>query len=305
MTQWKIFLIIGALACGFFISGGSVQAGCCKKIIINSAGDWDVQAVDISETDCNKSCDPTTWVKGRCFYRANATVSGDTCSPEAGCCMVNISSGGQWKKFSFLANNDTECLAYRIIDSAKNNKYYAGWVVKGDECVSSLTSTNDMGCCKQECIDPNTGVVTKSFNLWVTKKKCNELNITCPTKFYPEIKGVYEKCEKPLINNQALPPVTPKVKSAVVLKAVKLTNPLSTGSLTGVIRNIINSFLSILGAIALAMFVYGGFTWLTAAGNDKRIEAGRGTLLWAAIGLILIFLSYILVGFVLQAIGVV
>jgi hypothetical protein len=84
-----------------------------------------------------------------------------------------------------------------------------------------------------------------------------------------------------------------------------LTNPLNANHIPDVIGNVILKFLTILAGIALLMFVYGGFLWLTAAGNDKNIQAGRDTLTWATIGLFIIFLAYILVGFVLQAIGVV
>jgi len=67
---------------------------------------------------------------------------------------------------------------------------------------------------------------------------------------------------------------------------------------------IISKLLSILGAIALLVFIYGGFRWLTAAGNDKNIAAGKETLVWATIGIIVIFLAYIMVGFILQSLGV-
>jgi len=84
----------------------------------------------------------------------------------------------------------------------------------------------------------------------------------------------------------------------------KLINPLNANGIPAVIKNVISKFLTIVGAIALLMFVYGGFRWLTSAGNEKSIEAGRDILLWATVGLLLTFLSYILVGFVLQAFGV-
>jgi uncharacterized membrane protein YjfL (UPF0719 family) len=53
----------------------------------------------------------------------------------------------------------------------------------------------------------------------------------------------------------------------------------------------------------LALFVYGGFTWMTAAGNTKRVDQGRQILTWATIGLIVIFLSYAILSFVMQAIS--
>ena len=61
----------------------------------------------------------------------------------------------------------------------------------------------------------------------------------------------------------------------------------------------INGILGIVGSLALVMFVYGGILWMTAAGNDQRVTKGKETLLWAVIGLILIFSSYAIINFVL------
>ena len=84
---------------------------------------------------------------------------------------------------------------------------------------------------------------------------------------------------------------------------VCLNNPL-TGDTSSVspqtlIGRIINAVLGIVGSLALAMFIYGGFTWMTAAGSPEKIEKGKEILIWATIGLIVIFTSYALVNFIL------
>ena len=74
-----------------------------------------------------------------------------------------------------------------------------------------------------------------------------------------------------------------------------LTNPL--GSITSpqaLIGRIINSVLGVVGSIALLMFVYGGLTWMTSAGSQEKVKKGRDTLLWAAIGLVVVFSAYAL-----------
>ncbi len=92
---------------------------------------------------------------------------------------------------------------------------------------------------------------------------------------------------------------------------VKLENPLGgTGTIgevtspTKLIGNIIKTILTIVGALALAMFVYGGFTWLTSSGSPEKVKKGKDILIWAVIGLIVIFTSYTAVDFVLTALGV-
>lgn len=56
--------------------------------------------------------------------------------------------------------------------------------------------------------------------------------------------------------------------------------------------NIIKSGLGILAVVALALIIYAGFTILTSAGNEDKIKTGRQILLWAIIGLIIIFSSF-------------
>ena len=85
---------------------------------------------------------------------------------------------------------------------------------------------------------------------------------------------------------------------------VKLDNPLgSTTDIPSLIGKIITAILGIVGSLALVMFIYGGIMWMTASGNEQKVTKGRETLLWAALGLVVIFSSYALTRFIIQAIG--
>ncbi|MFA5129203.1 MAG: pilin [Patescibacteria group bacterium] len=83
----------------------------------------------------------------------------------------------------------------------------------------------------------------------------------------------------------------------------KIKSPI--GEVTGpeLIGRIIKTILGVVGALALAMFVFGGFTWLTSGGSPDKIKKGKDILMWAVIGLIIIFTSYTLVDFILTAFG--
>ena len=83
-----------------------------------------------------------------------------------------------------------------------------------------------------------------------------------------------------------------------------LPNPLGNDnpSIQILIGKIINAVLGIVGSLALIMFIYGGFTWMLAAGNQQAVQKGKDILTWATVGLIVIFASYALVNFVLTAV---
>jgi len=43
----------------------------------------------------------------------------------------------------------------------------------------------------------------------------------------------------------------------------------------------------------------GGLVWMTAAGSNEKVQKGKDILIWATIGLVIIFISYALTRFVL------
>lgn len=76
-----------------------------------------------------------------------------------------------------------------------------------------------------------------------------------------------------------------------------LENPLEseTTDAPTIIGIVIKAALGVIGAITLLMFVVGASEWLTSAGNPEKVSAGAKTMLWAAIGALLVFASYITV----------
>ena len=78
-----------------------------------------------------------------------------------------------------------------------------------------------------------------------------------------------------------------------------LTGTTDSENINVLIGKVINAVLGIVGSLALVMFIYGGLTWMTAAGNKEKIQKGKDILIWATIGLIIIFSAYAIVHFIL------
>lgn len=92
---------------------------------------------------------------------------------------------------------------------------------------------------------------------------------------------------------------------ATKANALSLYNPLGGDvDVPTLIGRIINIVVGLVGAIALLMFIYGGFLWLTSAGDSKKIENGKATLTWAALGLVIIFLARAILAFFFKTLGV-
>ncbi|MDP2684454.1 MAG: pilin [bacterium] len=59
-----------------------------------------------------------------------------------------------------------------------------------------------------------------------------------------------------------------------------------------IIKKVIDIALNILGSATLLVFVVGGFMWLTSGGNEQRVQKGTKTMLYATIGIFVIFSAY-------------
>ena len=88
-----------------------------------------------------------------------------------------------------------------------------------------------------------------------------------------------------------------------VALAAELTNPLKVGSIPEFIGNVILALLGLSGSIALLMFVWGGMQWLISGGSAERVKKGKDTIIWAVLGLVVIFTAYTLVSVVVKALA--
>ncbi|MDO8511669.1 MAG: TrbC/VirB2 family protein [bacterium] len=75
------------------------------------------------------------------------------------------------------------------------------------------------------------------------------------------------------------------------------------GDLSSVILNIINYVLAVVGVVALAYLIYGGFRYITSGGNEDSIQTAKDVIINAVIGIVVIGVAAALVNFVVRAVG--
>lgn len=71
----------------------------------------------------------------------------------------------------------------------------------------------------------------------------------------------------------------------------------------GVAIGVTKIILGIVGSLTLLMFIYGGFTFLISTGSSEKVSKAKGIIVAAVIGLLIVFASFIIIKFVLQALG--
>lgn len=65
------------------------------------------------------------------------------------------------------------------------------------------------------------------------------------------------------------------------------------------------TLLVVVGVLASLIFlIYGGIKWITSGGDKGAVETARGQIVAAIVGLIVIIMSFAILSFVLQLLGI-
>lgn len=68
-------------------------------------------------------------------------------------------------------------------------------------------------------------------------------------------------------------------------------------------ERLIKYVLGVSGVAALIAFVYGGVTWLISLGDTAKIAKGKNIMVWALMGLVVMFSAYAMVSLIFGALG--
>lgn len=95
--------------------------------------------------------------------------------------------------------------------------------------------------------------------------------------------------------------VAPIAASAVTLDSgLSATLDLGTADLEETVIKIIQWALGFLGLVAVILILYGGFVWMTAAGNEDKVSQAKKIISAAVVGLIIVLLAWAIVSFVVN-----
>lgn len=145
------------------------------------------------------------------------------------------------------------------------------------------------GCCiypekddanKSLCANNQTAAQCASGD-WKEKKNCSEFSQCSKTSEGP----------------------APATGSGAGGAALRFPNPLGTLEGSLILGRILQLLTGFMGGIALLVFIWGGFLWLTSGGNVEKIKKAQSIIVWAALGLAVIAASYIIVRFIIVAIA--
>ena len=101
-----------------------------------------------------------------------------------------------------------------------------------------------------------------------------------------------------IVATLAVPAVSYAAATSFSIESVGSQIGLGDADLKTTVLNIVRLVLSLMTLIAVVLVIYGGFVWLTAAGNEDNVEKAKRIISAAVIGLIIILLAWAVVIFV-------
>jgi ABC-type dipeptide/oligopeptide/nickel transport system permease component len=77
-------------------------------------------------------------------------------------------------------------------------------------------------------------------------------------------------------------------------------NPIAEDDVLEVIKTVINVAIFLAALVCVGVLVASGYSYITAAGDEQKVEKATKTLTFAIVGLVICFIAVILVQFVLK-----
>lgn len=139
---------------------------------------------------------------------------------------------------------------------------------------------------------------------WITVGAGGQCGVgikSCDTGYEPvaincTVRNQSEAICEAITFNCVLPPVVPPSASVP-------TEPAQLFELTNVFGNALTAFLGLGGIILFVMLVTGGFQFMTAGGDPKKLAASWATITFALVGLVLVTGAYLILTFIADFTG--
>lgn len=73
-------------------------------------------------------------------------------------------------------------------------------------------------------------------------------------------------------------------------------------ALTGIIKNVIDILLFLVGTISVLMIIIGGIRYSTSNGDQAQVTSAKNTVLYSVVGVVVALMAYALVNFIVERI---
>lgn len=210
------------------------------------------------------------------------------------------------KKYDMSCVMNYECIdVYDMANYAETEKFcmdnYCNDPVKEDCGYNSFpcSAPIEYGCIKNGVC--TTIQAMRDNDMYYAKGKCR---LTCGAVKAGKscITEAVEACPAPIIEKPD--PLAGADVDALKGLANKNANKGNFSSPVVLINRAIKMLMAFIGSIALVLYIYSGFMWMTASGNAERVTKAKTTMVWTTLGVLMMLASYMLASFLFKSLGV-
>lgn len=80
-------------------------------------------------------------------------------------------------------------------------------------------------------------------------------------------------------------------------------NPEGVTNIAQIVGRVLKQATTVIGSLAFLAFLFGGFMWMTSEGSSDKVKTGLNTMVFAAVGMFVIFGSYAILNTILNSLG--
>lgn len=93
------------------------------------------------------------------------------------------------------------------------------------------------------------------------------------------------------------------IPGAIFAQDAAIKNPIGITTVGMLVKAIVTFLTGLVGALTMLALIWGGIMYITALGNDKRVDKAKDVIKWAIIGLSIVLLSYVILNTVVTQLG--
>ncbi len=71
---------------------------------------------------------------------------------------------------------------------------------------------------------------------------------------------------------------------------------------SGIIKNLVNTLLFVLGIVSVVMMIYGGMVYTTSAGDSSKITKAKNIIIYSVVGMVVAMSAFAIANFVVGVI---
>lgn len=127
---------------------------------------------------------------------------------------------------------------------------------------------------------------------------------TCYSDPDYDLKQILQEGEA--LSNEPTAQEQAEVQKNISFEIKKVSGDLNPLNITGpedIFSRAINALMAFIGSIALILYIYSGFIWMSAGGNMDKVSKAKSILIWTTLGAVAMGASYMIVRVILENVG--